>query len=64
MNSMLVCFLISYGILFIYFIYIMFTTNPWYERSKKEETIAIYLGIIIICLTIGFLILYLISELL
>ena len=70
MNSMLVGFLISYGILFIYFIYlfiyfiyIMFTTNPWYERSKKEETIAIYIGIFIVGLHIVFLILYLISEL-
>lgn len=64
MNSMLIGFLISYGILFIYFIYLMFTTNQWYERSKKEETIAIYMGIFIIGLHIVFLILYLISELL
>lgn len=64
MNSMMIGFLISYGILFIYFIYLMFTTNPWYERSKKEETIAIYIGIFIIVLHIVFLILYLISELL
>ena len=64
MNSILVGFLISYGILFIYFIYLMFTTNQWYERSKKEETIAIYIGIFIIGLHIVLLILYLISELL
>ena len=61
---MLVGFLISYGILVIYFIYLMFTTNPWYEKSKKEETIDIYMGIFIIGLHIVFLILYLISKLL
>ena len=64
MNSIQIGFMVSYGILVIYFIYLMFTTNPWYERSKKEETIAIYMGIFIIGLHIVFLILYLISELL
>lgn len=57
-------FWISFCIFFIYFIYLMITLNPEYKRSKEEETIAIYLGIIILCLVIVFLILYLISELL
>ena len=64
MNSMLVGFLISYGILFIYFIYLMITISPGYKISKKEETIAIYIGIFIICLHLVFLILYIKSELL
>ena len=63
MNATEACFLVSYGILLIYFIYLIVILSPVYKISKKEETIAIYLGIIIICLTIGFLILYLISEL-
>ena len=66
MNSMLVGYLVSYGILFIYFIYfiyLMLTISPGYKMSKKEEIIAIYMGIFIIGLHIVFLILYLISEL-
>lgn len=61
---MLVGYLVSDGILFIYFIYLMLTLSPGYKMSKKEETIAIYMGIFIIGLHIVFLILYLISELL
>ena len=64
MNSMLAGYLVSYGILCIYFIYLMLTISPGYKMSKKEETIAIYMGIFIIGLHIVFLILYLISELL
>lgn len=60
---MLAGYLVSYGILFIYFIYLMLTISPGYKRSKKEETIAIYMGIFIIGLHIVFLILYLKSEL-
>ena len=41
----------------------MLTISPGYKRSKKEETIAIYMGIFIIGLHIVFLILYLKSEL-
>ena len=55
MNSMLVGFLISYGILGIYFIYLMLTISPVYKMSKKEEIIAIYMGIFIICLHLVFL---------
>ena len=64
MNSMLAGYLVSDGILFIYFIYLMLTISPGYKMSKKEEIIAIYMGIFIIGLHIVFLILYLISELL
>ena len=60
---MLVGFLISYGILGIYFIYLMLTISPGYKMSKKEEIIAIYMGIFIICLHLVFLILYVKSEL-
>ena len=57
-------FLVSYGILLIYFIYLIVILSPVYKISKKEETIAIYMGIFIVGLHIVFLILYLISELL
>ena len=64
MNATEACFLVSYGILLIYFIYLIVILSPVYKISKKEETIAIYIGIFIIGLHIVFLILYLISELL
>ena len=64
MNSMQIGYLVSYGILCIYFIYLMITISPGYKISKKEETIAIYIGIFIICLHLVFLILYIKSELL
>ena len=63
MNSMLAGYLVSDGILFIYFIYLMLTISPGYKMSKKEETIAIYIGVFIICLHLAFLILYVKSEL-
>lgn len=63
MNSMLVGYLVSDGILFIYFIYMMLTISPGYKMSKKEEIIAIYMGIFIMCLHLVFLILYVKSEL-
>ena len=63
MNSMFAGYLVSDGILFIYFIYIMLTISPGYKMSKKEETIAIYIGVFIICLNLAFLILYVKSEL-
>ena len=56
-------YLVSYGILCIYFIYLMLTISPGYKISKKEETIAIYMGIPIIGLNLAFLILYVKSEL-
>ena len=64
MNSMLVGYLVSYGIICIYFIYLMLIISPGYKMSKKEETIAIYIGVLfIICLHLVFLILYVKSEL-
>ena len=60
---MLIGYLVSYGILSIYFIYLMLTISPGYKMSKKEETIAIYIGIFIICLHLVFLVLYIKSEL-
>ena len=67
MNSMFAGYLVSYGILFIYsiylIIYLMLTISPGYKMSKKEETIAIYMGVFIICLHLVFLILYVKSEL-
>lgn len=63
MDSMLAGYLVSYGILVLYGIYLMITISPGYKMSKKEEIIAIYMGIFIICLHIVFLILYLKSEL-
>ena len=63
MKSMQIGYLVSYGILCIYFIYLMLTISPGYKMSKKEETIAIYMGIFIICLNLAFLILYVKSEL-
>ena len=63
MNSMQIGYMVSYGILCIYFIYLMLTISPGYKMSKKEEIIAIYMGIFIICLHLVFLILYVKSEL-
>lgn len=59
---MLKGFLISYGILFAYFVYLMVTLSPDYKMGEKEETIANYLGIIIASITMGFFILYIITE--
>lgn len=36
------CFLISYGILFIYLTYLLVSLTPGYKMGKKEETIAAY----------------------
>lgn len=60
---MRVCFLISYGILFIYLTYLLVSLTPGYKMGKKEETIVAYLGIFIVCLYVVFFILYIISEL-
>lgn len=43
MNATGASFLVSYGILLIYFIYLIVILSPVYKISKKEETIAIYL---------------------
>lgn len=58
------CLLVSYGILFIYFIYLLSTLYPGYKMGKKEETIASYLGVIVVSLYILVLVIYIISELL
>ena len=63
MNIIRSCFLVSYGILFIYLTYLLVSLTPEYKMGKKEETIVAYLGIFIVCLYVVFLILYLISEL-
>lgn len=63
MDSIRTCFLISYGILFIYLTYLLVSLTPEYKMGKKEETIAAYLGISIVCLYVVFFILYIISEL-
>ena len=63
MNSIRACFLVSYGMLFIYLTYLLVSLTPGYKMSKKEETIVAYLGIFIVCLTIVFFILYLILTL-
>lgn len=63
MNTIRICLRVSYGILLIYSMYLMVILSPIYEISKKEKTIATYIGIIFSGLTIGFFILYILSEL-
>ena len=50
MNIIRSCFLVSYGILFIYLTYLLVSLTPEYKMGKKEETIVAYLGIFIVCL--------------